>query len=1803
MNYNLKNKQIFFFGIILALSVFAASSISASAHSARNGHHLSIAELQTQADKFIDSRIKSLTFLLARETSRDASGIKGTNDTIAGLTALKGTISAETTASAIRKDEAGMFIGTGAGATIKNTPQSALQAFLLARNLKMVGNRIISISPPPPPPAITEPPPPAVNPPTTDNENAVPGTAASSPSSDADGTTTSASADGSTIVPSPTAASPDTAATSGAGTTSDSGDNSSAVTIPSPAPAGDSSSGSTVSSPPTSDPTSADTDSTTSAITPQSTTIDQNTTADTGGTAVTVLPTSTGENLGSTAFFSRMTPTTGFFLAAALIMAVLALMSRGLYTRQRRRMFASMTALCMVIALSSTAVSYANLSSIPNINEWAVDGPVSAIVNSPDGITYVGGGFPRAGISSGTSVPISTTTGHPVSVYPKELTNPGILAAVPDHAGGWYLGGQFTSFGGVPYNRLLHIKPDGTLDPAFDPAVDGSAVMSLALSPDGATLYASGDFTHVNTDTTPVARNNIAAFNATTGVVTSFNPGLGIYSDTMALTSDGGTLYLGDNGGIAAINTTTGIPTAFDASVPNGGGLQMILSPDNSTLYVCGDFSTVNTDTTPVARNQVAAFNATTGVATSFDPEPNDVVATIVISPDGNTLYMGGVFTAVNVTTTPVSRYGTAAINTTTSVATSWDPASDSIISVPYTTNLAISPDGKTLYMGGFFNHLNTSTTPVSRFCLGAVSTATGIATSWDPEPDSYPNVLSVSTDGSTIYDSGFYMQLINSVQRNGLAAFSNITDKITSWDPEPDTPAVNALALSPDRQTLYVGGAFNNMNMTTTPLARNYLAAVSTATGTATSFDPEPDNAINALALSPDESTLYFGGQFANVNNLTTPLARNYLAAVSTATGTATNFDPEPDNIVFSTALSPDASTLYFGGQFANINTTTTPVARANIAAAETSAGVATSFNPAADNAVEALTLNSSGSTLYAGGLFANIGGAVRGYLAGLSTTTGLATSFDPEPDNSVQALALSPDESTLYLAGTFSNINALTTPVARHDLASVDTATGIATSFDTGLNSYYGEPPQSAVALSNAGHIVYAGGYFSTQANDMYGQSFFVRYDNEDIPPNAPFNLGPTDLTDGSTTTNGQPVFTWTMNDPDISDTLGYEIQISTHADYSSPVVDYTSVLTGAQGGATFTVGQALLGGSYAAGSAGQSLSSGTYYWRVQAIDQDSAASGYTAARFFVFGPAFTASITPPPAPVISAIVAAPSASASAIAWTTDISASSIVDYGLSTSYGMTTPETDTSPRVTAHTISLSGLAACTLYHFDVKSTSAALATSTSGDNTFRTTGCPVAGTTGTTGGTSGRMPPPSNYCANIPGSTSMPPGMEFDPAGDGNCIPIPTVQQTCEQLGDCPTGSTTGTTTASTSGTTSAGGGSTTGNGGSQTTTGTTTTGTTAGTTTTNGTTAGTTTASSSSSTGDGTTISEAPGTPPDAGGILTASLGNISSIFNDPRYDVGIKTIVLAGLLLGIMGTIATMVFGTPYSLPELVLIPARLWSFLMGWLGFQKRTRRWGTIYDSITKQPLDPVHVSLIDAEGATVGTQITDLDGRYGFLVEPGHYMLRPEKTNYVFPSVRLGRVTKDEIYSDIYFGNYFEIKSEGEVIAKNIPMDPTNFDWNEVAKKEQELMKFYSRRNLIFVRVADFCFDVGFIIAILALIFAPRPYNIIIFISYSVLFAVKEFGINYSKLGEIVDGKTGAPVPFAIMRVFSYALETEVTHKISTEQGLFYCLVANGEYYVTIEKKNPDGTYAHVFKSDKLVVNKGIVKGVWKV
>ncbi|MGO4689581.1 PKD domain-containing protein [Glaciibacter sp. 2TAF33] len=225
----------------------------------------------------------------------------------------------------------------------------------------------------------------------------------------------------------------------------------------------------------------------------------------------------------------------------------------------------------------------------------------------------------------------------------------------------------------------------------------------------GNTVYVGGEFTRARPSgsaagSNEVTRNNLMAYNLSTGVMTAFNPNL------------------------------------------NGAVRALAVSSDKTRVFVGGSFTTVG----GVTRYRIAAFDAATGgLISSWAPVLNGNVKALDVA--GGVLYAGGVFTtAANQTRTKI-----AAFSTSTGALQAWQGN----VAGGNVNALTAAQDGSKVIIGGSFTSYNGGTNP--GYGLAATSAATGASLPWKVNSivrNAGVNgaILSLTSDANGVFATGY---------------------------------------------------------------------------------------------------------------------------------------------------------------------------------------------------------------------------------------------------------------------------------------------------------------------------------------------------------------------------------------------------------------------------------------------------------------------------------------------------------------------------------------------------------------------------------------------------------------------------------------------------------------------------------------------------------------------------------------------------------------------------------------------------------------------------------------------------------------------------------------------------------------------------------------------------------------------------------------------------------------------------------------------------------------------------------------
>jgi uncharacterized delta-60 repeat protein len=646
------------------------------------------------------------------------------------------------------------------------------------------------------------------------------------------------------------------------------------------------------------------------------------------------------------------------------------------------------------------------------------DGRIRAITLQADGKILAGGVFTNIGGQTRSYIArLDATTGLADSFDPNASGLGGFVDAIAVQADGKILaGGFFDSIGGETRNHIARLDATSGLADAFDPNANG-AVFSIAVQADGK-IVAGGGFTTISGQ----ARNRIARLDATTGFADSFDPNANSTVYAIAVQADGKILAggaftgLSSIGGqarshIARLDATTGLADSFNPNA-NDWVYAIAVQADGKVL-AGGPFNGVSS-IGGQTRNYLARLDATTGLADSFNPNPNNLILSIAVQADGKIL-AGGNFNAINGNLrNQIARLETDGRLDQTLVLSLGTPPNGVYV-------IAVQPDGKILIGGDF-----VTVSGVARNGMARLNTDGTLDMAFDPNPSGMVlgRVLSITVQADGKILVGGYFTSIGGQPRNHIARLDPITGLADSFNPNA-SDFVQSITVQTDGKIL-VGGRFAGAN-SIGGQPRNFIARLDPITGLADSFNPNANGTVSSIVQQADGKILV-GGTFNDTFQTITigGQRRNNIARLDATTGLADSFDPNASYSVFTIAVQADGKILA-GGAFISIG----GQPRNHMARLNAATGLADSLdpNPSDPNQtdISSIVVQADGKILVAG-RFYSIGGQTRHGVARLEATTGLADSFDanasgPEGFTANSAIAVQTDGKVL-LGGYFTSI-----------------------------------------------------------------------------------------------------------------------------------------------------------------------------------------------------------------------------------------------------------------------------------------------------------------------------------------------------------------------------------------------------------------------------------------------------------------------------------------------------------------------------------------------------------------------------------------------------------------------------------------------------------------------------------------------------------------------------------------------------------------------------------------------------------
>ncbi len=612
------------------------------------------------------------------------------------------------------------------------------------------------------------------------------------------------------------------------------------------------------------------------------------------------------------------------------------------------------------------------------------DAPIRSMIVT-NGVAFLAGSFTQLGVNSGGGIVLDVPSG--AIDFTQARANGAIETVVSDSNGGWYIGGSFTSVGGLTRIGLAHLRSDGTVNPGWVANLNvGSTVHAISVA--GGSIYLGGTFTIVAGQ----SRNRIAAIATANAQIQPWNPGVG-GSSVRSIAVAGTRILVGGsftNAGnqarlnLASLDASSGAATGWNPS-PDGPVNTLALS--GLTLYCGGEFTTMADE----PRTNFAVLNSFTGSLEPVRPAPDGPVAATLLHQ--NRLYLAGLFNEVG----GVARTNLAALDPTTGELLPWTA------DVPGAA-YSIAAVGDTLAVGGDYVRENGG----RNFDLFSLTTGASLL-GQSLNPAGQVRAVGLSDDGATGFVGGIFT-MIDPVLRSGVAAVRVEDGAILPFDPQLQTsvtnsrPLVNAIALHDG--VLYAGGSFEAAGSS----PRTNLVALAPDTGAALDWTSHANGDVETLFAH--DARLFASGRFSSLGGA----GRTNAGAVSLTSGEATDWAPGP-NAVITTFDVGTNGVLYVGGGFTSIAGET----RGRLAAFNLDDGTLLPWDPFANGTVDAVAVH--GEVVFAGGTFLSVGGAFRTNLAALNPEIGNALEWTANTVGRVRFVRPAGDQ--LLIAGDFLRVN----------------------------------------------------------------------------------------------------------------------------------------------------------------------------------------------------------------------------------------------------------------------------------------------------------------------------------------------------------------------------------------------------------------------------------------------------------------------------------------------------------------------------------------------------------------------------------------------------------------------------------------------------------------------------------------------------------------------------------------------------------------------------------------------------------
>jgi uncharacterized delta-60 repeat protein len=486
-------------------------------------------------------------------------------------------------------------------------------------------------------------------------------------------------------------------------------------------------------------------------------------------------------------------------------------------------------------------------------------GFVYSIVPQTDGKILIGGWFnDYNGVTENNIIRLNSN-GSKDATFVTGTGFGGTVFTIKQQADGKFLvGGDFTTYKGVAENRIIRLNSNGSKDTAFNTGTGfNNSVWTIVTQADGKILV-GGDFTSYN----GVPENKIIRLNSNGSKDTAFNTGTGFnFSIWAIVTQADGKILVGGgffsyNGvpenKIIRLNSNGSKDTTFNTGTGFNFSISAIVTQADGKILVGGSITSYK----GVTENHIVRLNADGSKDTAFNTGTgfNNLVWAITAQADGKILVGGSFTTYKGVTENYIIR-----LNADGSKDTAFSTGTGFSNNV---RAIATQTDGKILVGGDFATYNGVTEKYIIRLNTdGSKDTAFSTGTGFT----STVRAIATQTDGKILVGGDF--ATYNSITENRIVRLNADGSKDISFSTGTGfNTSIWTIVTQADGKIL-IGGDFTNYN----GLTENRIIRLNTDGSKDTTFSIGTgfDNSVRAIELQND-GKIAVGGLFTTYNGVT---------------------------------------------------------------------------------------------------------------------------------------------------------------------------------------------------------------------------------------------------------------------------------------------------------------------------------------------------------------------------------------------------------------------------------------------------------------------------------------------------------------------------------------------------------------------------------------------------------------------------------------------------------------------------------------------------------------------------------------------------------------------------------------------------------------------------------------------------------------------------------------------------------------------------------------------------------------------